>query len=436
MSNGMLLGFVAISATVVGVLDYTMQSRKADLSFGELGFGAYIATMETRFVGMKAEQSAAAEAGSLRRQEPRTLLPEAPEGWVMREWNEGDRARLFPSREIFREDENKPDEFQAFEEKLMNDPHFRQMAEASERLQVAKEKAEIRFYQRGDSLIALQLDYNREAGGINLNGQIGGDMQNTAMNIVAGNMTAMSGRDGFAVVGGVPFGQQLGLFGLSDPDADPTTTVRSFRGQMGPELKISVRAMAPDQDVKDLLAQIDFDTLNKMLTTPLDGVGSNAPTIALEDEKAIAEAAVEAQAAEVIARGRQSEAELRALGQVVHGGQGDQAAATGGLLGTLFQRTVEARVLEAEEEAAAAAAPPKEGSLAALMAGGAPAVVSEAPIAAAPSGTGMVEAATPVLAPVPAPVPAQEVRIRRAGAMDAENCTMTATGKRCSLIGD
>ncbi len=420
MANGMLLGFVATAATIVGLMDYTMQTRRADLGFGELGLGAYVASMGTRFSGMKAEQVAAAETGSLRRQEHRTLLPEAPEGWVMREWNEGDRARLFPSREIFSDSEELPEEFKQAQAALQSDPMFQQMTAANERLIVAKEKAEIRFYQRGESLVALQVSFNQIAGGISLNGSFAaGEIQDAGMNIIVGNMTAMSARDGFAVVGGVPFGRELGMFGFDDPEEDPATSVQVFRAQMGPELKITVRALAPDDDVKALLAQIDFDTLNKLLTTPLQGVGSAAPVIAPADEQAIATAAVDAEAAAVIARGRESEAQMRGMAVAM---QQDGGA---GVLGMLMQRTAEQRATaQAADEAAelaAAAAPPAEGSLAAMMAGAAPAAVDPA------------AADTAATAPS---TPAAEVRVRRAGATDGGNCTMTATGKRCSLLGN
>jgi hypothetical protein len=201
MANGMLFGFMATSAVIVGGLDYTMQTRRADLAFGELSAGAYFASYGERFNGMKAEQAAAAETASLRRQETRTLLPEAPEGWVMREWNEGDRARLFPSREMYPEDEEVPEGFEDFAAALENDPQLRAMTEANDRAIVAQEMRSIRFYERGDSLIAVRLDFDRQAGGIGL--QSG--MQQSAMAIVEGNMTAMSGREGFAVISGVPW---------------------------------------------------------------------------------------------------------------------------------------------------------------------------------------------------------------------------------------
>jgi hypothetical protein len=411
----MLFSFAAVAITVVGALDYTMQTRKADLAFGELGVGAYFETYGERFAGMKAVQVAAAEQGTLRRQEPRTLLPEAPEGWVMREWNEGDRARLYPQRETLASmKDDAPDDFKAFYEAMENDPQMRAMAAAGERAETAQEKSTIRFYQRGDSLIALELSFQREASGIGLNGGLQGNMQQNAMDIVAGNMTAMSGREGFAVVGGVAYGQSFGLFGFDDGSQDPATTVRVFRGAMGHELKISARAMASDADIRDLLAQIDYDRLNKLLTTPLPDVGSNAPALAAGEDQAIADAAVNAEANAVIARGREAEAEIIAVGEAL---RGDDAP---GLFGMFMERAADERAAQAEAEAAA---PPAEGTLAAMMAGNAPAEAAPAAAESAP-----VEAAVAI-------APTQEVRIRRAGAGDGENCAMTATGKRCSLLG-
>jgi hypothetical protein len=422
MANSMFAAFAAVTLTVVGALDYTMQTRKADLAFGELGLGAYFETMGTRFAGMKAEQAAAAETGSLRRQEPRTLLPEAPEGWVMREWNEGDRSRLYPSRDtLATAREGAPEDFQEIYEHLENDPQFQNMAKASERMLVADEQRSIRFYQRGDSLIALKLDFNREASGIGLNGSLTGGVQQNAMDIIAGNMTAMSNHEGFAVVGGVAFGQSSSIFDLGDEVEDTGPVVRTLRGAMGHEVTISVRAMATDVEIRDLLAQIDYDTLNKLLTTPLANVGSNAPDIAPAEERSVADAAVDAEADAVIARGRQAEEDLIETGKALQG-EGDT-----GLFGMFMQRANDERAAQEAEEAAAAAAPPAEGSLAALMAGNAPAE-------AAPAATDPAAAATAPAAAAPA-VPAQEVRIRRAGSADGENCTMTATGKRCSLLG-
>ncbi|MGL5008682.1 MAG: hypothetical protein ACRC6I_02270, partial [Paracoccaceae bacterium] len=422
MSKILFGSFAAIVVSVVGVLDYTMQSRRADLSFGQLGLGDYIASMGSRFTDMKSEQAAAAEVATLRLQEMRTFLPEAPEGWTMREWNEGDRARLWPPVDDAARRAALDPEFAAAEEEILNNPMIATLNANADRQRLAAEQAEIRFYQRGDSLIALRLDFTKAVtGGFSLNGAIAGsDMQNAGMNIIAGNITAMSGREGFAVIGGVAFGEELGLFGFDEGgDEDDATTARTFRGKMGGEITITARAMASDADLTDLLGQIDYDTLNRLLTTPLEGVGSAAPQIAAEESQAIAEAAVEAQADAVIARGRQSEADIMALGEDIQAAtdvvKGD-APETGGLLGMFFNRTAEAQA-EAEAEAAAAVeAAPAEGSLAALMAP--PEVAPEA--APEAEATAAAETATPAET-----APAPEVRIRRAGSVGGENCEMT-----------
>jgi hypothetical protein len=236
-------------------------------------------------------------------------------------------------------------------------------------------------------------------------------------------MTAMSGREGFAVVQGVPFGRSTGFMAFDETPADDATTVKAIGAQMGPELRITARALAGDADVKDLLEQIDYDTLNKLLTTPLDGVGSAAPTIASAEEQAIADAAVAAERAAIIARGRQSEADLQNMARAMQDGGG------AGVFGMLMQRSAAEREANEAAAAAAAAAPPAEGTLAALMAGAGTA-------APAPDAAAMPAQIDPNAASAPVPAaPASEVRVRRAGAANGENCTMTATGKRCSLLG-
>jgi hypothetical protein len=177
--------------------------------------------------------------------------------------------------------------------------------------------------------------------------------------------------------------------------------------------------------VKDLLAQLDYDTFNKLLTTPLAGVGSAAPAIASADEQAIADAAVKAEADAVIARGRQSEADLRNMAIAMQDGGG------AGVFGMLMQRSAEEREASQAAADAAAAAPPAEGTLAALMESGGAAAAAEA----APDPTASTEAAGASVVTFQS-TPAPEVRVRRAGNADSENCTMTATGKRCSLLGD
>ncbi|MGL4319420.1 MAG: hypothetical protein ACRCS3_01015 [Paracoccaceae bacterium] len=430
MANGMFLGFAAVCTVVVGSLDYTMQTRRADLAFGELGVGAYVASFGERFAGMKAEQAAAAETAALRRQENRTLLPEAPEGWVMREWNEADRDRLWPPVDEEARLASLDPEFAEVERELMNNPMIANMKANADRQRIAAEKAEMRFYERGQSLIALRLNFDRVTTGVGLTGSV----QEAGMDIIVGNMTAMSGRDGFAVIGGVTYGRHFGLMEFADPTVDVSTTVRAIRGQMGPELTINASVLASDDDVKDLLAQIDYDTLNKLLTTPLEGVGSNAPTITAAEEQAIADAAVRAEAAAVIARGRQSEENLRNMAVAMQEGGG------AGVFGVLMQRSAAEREAANAAAEAAAAEPPKEGTLAALMAGaGAPAPAADAapaPEAAAmPAQISLDGADAAPAATVPS-TPATEVRVRRAGSTDGENCTMTATGKRCSLLGD
>jgi hypothetical protein len=96
----------------------------------------------------------------------------------------------------------------------------------------------------------------------------------------------MSGKTPFAIVKGVFFREELGLFGTA---AMEDRKYKVITGRIGKRLRISVRAAAEDQDTLTLLNMIDYDTLNAMLDTPLPGIGSDAPTIAMENQRAEAQ---------------------------------------------------------------------------------------------------------------------------------------------------
>jgi hypothetical protein len=437
MSNAFLGSFIAIAAVAVGTLDYTMQSRRLDLGFGQLGPGAYINTFSTRYSDMKADQAAAAETAELRRSALRTLLPEAPAGWTMREWNEADRAQLFRDNSLPTESQHPDPEFAAAENAILQDPTIKALSAASEQQRLAAEKAEIRFYQRGDSLIALRLDFTKAGGG---GGGLGAGMTERALSIVTANMTSMSSSKGFQMIAGVPYSRNGRMYLPASPGnaGGEDLEVMLFQGQMGGEVTISVNARATDADVADLLAQIDYDRLNKLLSTPMEGVGSAAVALSASESTELAEKAVDAQTAAVIARGRAAEEELRNIGRMLAddpatgAAPADAAAAAGtgggGLLGMFMQRAsdVGADAAKAEEPAAPAA-----GTLASF---GTPAPVAAPAPTPEPAPAAVAEQAA-VAPPAPA-APAAEVRIRRPGDLGGENCQMTATGKRCSLLGD
>jgi hypothetical protein len=321
MAKALFLTFIALSGAGVAFADYTNQSIKVGVNLGELSFGEYVGTYRTRYTGMVSGWEAEALANELRSKDMRENLPAGVDGWEMREWNEADHARLFPPTDA-------PEVPAELQEVLDENMVFANLQAAGEREALADEQAETRFYQKGDSLIALRLSYRspqRDVGG----------MQGLALNIIEGNMAAMSGNEGFAVIKGVSYGRSTGLFGAEDTGEE----TRVITGRMGDEIKIAVRAQASDEDIHALLSSIDYDQLNTMMVRPLDDVGSDAADIPLHQQRGVAEAMIAAEKQELMDRARESEAAIVAMGNAITNGadavSGD--ANTGGLGGLFGQ---------------------------------------------------------------------------------------------------
>jgi hypothetical protein len=207
MAKALFLTFIALSAGGLALADYTNQTMRVGAKFGDLGVREYVGTYTARYEGMRDGWEADALAQALRSKEPREHLPDAPEGWTMREWNETDRAQLFPPADA----PQVPPELQAaLDENLL----LSGLQAAGEREARAEEQAGTRFYQKGSSLIALRLSYRSPQGN-------GGGIQGLSMNIIEGNLAAMSGSEGFAVVKGVAFGRSTGMFGVEGGGEGP-----------------------------------------------------------------------------------------------------------------------------------------------------------------------------------------------------------------------
>lgn len=326
MAKGLFLTFLALSVGGLAFADYTNQTMRMGAKLGDIGPGEYFNTFTARYKGMQDGWQADALAADLRSKDLRELLPAGDNGWTMREWNEADRALLFPSADA----PEVPPELQAV---LDENVLFSGLQAAGEREARIKEQVSTRFYQRGDSLIALQLDYQPPRGN-------DGGIAGLGMNIIEGNMAAMSGNQGFAVIQGVTYGQSTGLFGVGGDSDGP----RIIKGRMGDEVRITVRARASDEEIYALLSSIDYDTLNLMMVRPLGNVGSAAADIPLDRQRAIADAAIADQVQALVDRGRESEAAIMALGGAVaaSGGAAELEPSSSGLGGIFGMSTAPA----------------------------------------------------------------------------------------------
>jgi hypothetical protein len=274
MSKAYLGAFVAIAITAVGAVDYINQAKTAGSKPGQFGVGDYIGTISGRFIEQRQAMADAAARRDLLALDSRDFLPEAPEGWTRHDWDEAS-ADVFGHRYDMREDGFVP-------EAAKQNKTIQAQAELNKVEGDRKDAQEVYVYEKPGAIIALRV--------VLAKGDGGGGIPGVAMKMVANNIEAMSGKDGFAVIRGVTFREELGLFGVGAEERD----YRVFSGRIGKTVVISARAKAEDADVIALLDRIDYDRLNKTLEEPVAGIGSEAPDLSPEEQLALAQQRVEA----------------------------------------------------------------------------------------------------------------------------------------------
>ncbi|MCB2110086.1 MAG: hypothetical protein H6895_07115 [Defluviimonas sp.] len=293
MSKLYLGAFVCLTATAAVGVDYVNQSRMAGMAAVELGPVAYLGTLKSRFVDTRSAMEAKALRDRLRGLQPRKLLPEPPEGWTRRDYAEADIARLEKRYDIAG-DAFVPDA-------LKNDPTMKMLSQMNDNAVADADAREVYVYEKDDALIALRLKRRRDVDG----------MAGVGLKMVEANLNAMSSAEGFAMVGGVAYRDNFGLFGSERAPDSP----RIIIGRLGDELEISLRTRADvsDDDILALLTAIDYDQLNASLETPLAGIGNAVPTVDRETSRAMAEAQTERENDALRERGKAAEAQLMNL---------------------------------------------------------------------------------------------------------------------------
>ena len=253
-----VVGFVLVVGLVVAGADYSMQARKAGLSIGQLGVGGYIDTFSDRIDATKEAAALRKEASALRerqKQLARIHLPQAPEGWIRREWSEGDNSHIMPLL-----DENASED--AGITTAMGDLLAMDVAPTERRLQHG-----IWIYEHGGEIIALSANYRKP-------GSAHSGFSAVTVNLVAANKKMLSGIKAYALIQGVAFGENILKIAGSEPDR-----FRSFSAKIGTDITLGIRASASDEAILSLLKSIDYDALNAMLDQPMPDIGSNAPAI-------------------------------------------------------------------------------------------------------------------------------------------------------------
>ena len=291
MSKAYLGAFVAIAIAAVGAVDYINQAKAAGSKPGQFGVGDYAGTISGRFIDQQASLSAKRTRNDLLSQPTKIFMPEAPEGWTRSDWTEAAAAQLGKVYDLS-DDPNAPEE-------LKQDPTMKALATIGKAVGDERNAAQVYVYEKPGAIVAMRISKVAPSAGIG--------PQGFATQMVANNIEAMSGKDGYAVVKGVTDRLEHGLFGMQDQERDYRVITASLRD----EIKISLRAKAEDADIIALLNGIDYDRMNQMMKIPLEGIGSGAPELSSEDSLALASANVAKDAADQRARAAEQERRLQ-----------------------------------------------------------------------------------------------------------------------------
>jgi hypothetical protein len=413
MSKAYLGAFVAIAAVAVGAVDYINQAKAAGTAPGRLGVGDYVASISDRFVSQKAAITSATERQTLQAMARRDLLPEPPEGWTRHEWDDA-TADVFGRRYDMQKDDFLPDE-------IKNDPTMKALSAMDEAVGAQKDAREVFVYETADAAIALRLQVIKPGGG---------GISGAALQMVANKMEAMSGKEGFAIIKGVTFREEGGLFGAGADQRD----YRVITGQIGKEMKISVRAKAGDTDIVKLLNAIDYDRLNRMLEIPVAGIGSAAQQIPESQQRAEADRRVQDAAAKQRIEAIESQYRMQAaalelshrLGSVDDANYAKGKAALEEMRAGIGQMTAAAPQTNMRT---AALAPPTSDPAAATM----PDPASAGGLVGSILGAIGFGAAEPALAEATPITPANAKSEIKVNAFGAGTCKKTGLGKRCSI---
>ncbi len=251
-----ILGFAIVAAIATGGVDYTMQSKRLGQPLGQIGLAAYVGTISNRYE----TANAASALKSRQKQAAKIHLPEAPDGWVRRNWEDGDNALLEPPARDLKTLEKQA--AHARELSLMMAGMLAEEIKGGPRLR----RTEIWVYERGDEIIALRAKYTKPDAKPSFSSMVQG--------VADANIRGVVEARGYAVIAGVAYGEIRPVQG----DA-ALAKYRGFSASMGENVLISVRAVASDDAIRSMMAAIDYDGLNGMLDPPLENVGSQASVV-------------------------------------------------------------------------------------------------------------------------------------------------------------
>ncbi len=250
MINAYSIGFVCVAAVAVGGVDYVMQAQAAGKAPGQYSVTEYIGSYTDRF-----DETIAAHQKASRQSEPaRTHLPEFADGWERREWTPDTEGH----------------------DELLKTMNILQQASFKKGIRAARTAAKYQAweYVRGSETVRLTANFK-------LSDPDDAERPRVTAFIDPGLQINIAQAKGYGVVKGVPFMKLVNIETEAGSQPGGPVFLQAF---LGDDMAIGVYAETDDKSLRALLEQINYDALNAMLETPLQGIGSEAPVLAQEQE--------------------------------------------------------------------------------------------------------------------------------------------------------
>lgn len=280
---------VALGACLVGADAFT-QYQKMKVNGQAFSATSYVDSITLRIEATKAERLAKAQAkaaadelAARRATPPTAFLPTAPEGWVRREWRDDDKMLLSGGN---------PDM------SLMTEMHdigldLSNPFTIESKINGYLEKTQL-VYEKGDAYVVLSAKVNAAPKGTN--------RQQAAMGLALANMKMMDAAQPFGAYAGVAWTQSIQI--------EKTDAPLRLKADLGGEVTLRATAQAPDPELRALLAAIDYDGLNGLLSQPLEHVSNDLPILPVEDQIAFAKAQLDGARARLVAERNSAQQDL------------------------------------------------------------------------------------------------------------------------------
>lgn len=279
MPDYFAIGFVGILACVGTGLEFHRQSVSAGVPLSEFGPSMFVASIKENVTSALDErQERIVEAGRVFKWqgEMKKHLPEAPEGWTRRSFDEGDNSAVVPvGATMTRYGKEHPLRTFISEtwENTKNMKHIDKAdikGQTTEDMMLEHVTASAYVYERADETVLVELRMKE----IQETKAIGGTAQARSLAASASLSKLMKYErepELFAVIAGIPF------YEVFDTEGQMLGHYRTIYARIGldEEVRLIVHVNAGKDAAKDILGAIDFENPYGLLRIPMSHVAND-----------------------------------------------------------------------------------------------------------------------------------------------------------------